>query len=114
HAKTLRGIDQQDVVGHVRLGLRRRGAADQRGRIDRPLAAGALVLRLRRATGGAEAAAKILPDTAGGAVLVDDGLGAFGPIGEFFAHRTRSRNMLTWDESTPPSPCRSAMEASRT
>ena len=30
------------------------------------------------------------------------------------AHRTRSRNMLTCDDSTPPSPCNSATEASRT
>ena len=33
---------------------------------------------------------------------------------EFLAHRTRSRNMLTCDDSTPPSPCSSAIEASRT
>ena len=37
HAKAFRGIDQHDVVGHMRAGFRRRGAGDQRGGVDRPL-----------------------------------------------------------------------------
>ena len=48
HAKTLGAIDQQDVVGHVRARLGRRGAADQRGRIDPALAAGAMLGRAGR------------------------------------------------------------------
>jgi len=51
---------------------------------------------------------------AGGAGLINDRLSACGPIPEFVVHRTRSRNMLTCDDSTPPSPCSSAIEASRT
>src|SRR4051812_10609347 len=98
----------------MRPGFRRRGAAHQRGGVDRPLAAGALVLWVRRAASGAEAAAEILTGATPGAVLVDDGFRAPGPVGEFFAHRTRSRNMLTCDDSTPPSPCNSAIEPSRT
>ena len=61
HAKALDGVDQNDVVGHMRAGLRRRGAAHQRRCVDRALAAGALVVQIRRAARGAEAAAEILP-----------------------------------------------------
>ena len=70
--------------------------------------------RVRRTTGGAKAAAEILRLPARSAVLIDDGCFTFGPVCEFVAHRTRSRNMLTWEDSTPPSPCSSAIEASRT
>src|SRR5258705_12074181 len=114
HAKALSGIDEHDVVRHVRTGLRRRGAADQRGGINRALAAGASLFRVRCAAGRAKTAAEILPGATGGAVLVDDGFGAAGPVRELFTHRTRSRNMLTCDDSTPPSPCSSAIEASCT
>src|SRR6185295_1540473 len=91
-----------------------RGTAHQRCRIDRRGSAGALLGRIRRTAGGAEAAIEILHGSAGTAGLIDDGLGAFGPVGEFVGNRTRSRNMLTCDDNTPPSPCSSATEASRT
>src|SRR6185369_9483485 len=106
--------DQNDVVGNVRARLRRRGAAYQRRRIDFLCPAGAILHQIWRATGGAEAAVEILHGATRTAALIDDGLGALGPVGEFVAHRTRSRNMLTCDDSTPPSPCSSAIEASRT
>src|SRR5258708_2134767 len=116
HAKSLRRVDENDVVGNVRTGLRRGGAANQRCRVNRALPAGALLDRVRRAARGAEAAAEILPRAAGRAGLIDDRFRARGPVRELpaAAHRVRSRNMLTWDESTPPSPCNNATEASRT
>src|SRR4051812_17872588 len=95
HAKTLGAIDQQDVVGHVGPRLRRRGAADQRCRVDPALAAGALLARIGRTAGGAEGAVKILHMAAGGAGLKGDDLLTLGPIRDSLAHRTRSRNMLT-------------------
>src|SRR5206468_11938122 len=88
--------------------------AYQRRRIDRRGSAGALLSRIRRTAGGAETAVEILHVPARAAGLIDDGLGAPGPVGEFAGHRTRSRNMLTCDDSTPPSPFKSAIEASRT
>src|SRR6202041_2973708 len=117
HAKSLGAIDEHDVVGNVRARLRRRGAAHQRGRVDRAVTAGALFDRIGRAATDTEAAVKILQAAAGRAALIDDRFGARGPVGQMLlvaAHRTRSRNMLTCDESTPPSPCSSAIEASRT
>src|SRR5439155_14646653 len=114
HAKALGRIDQHDIVGDMRARLGRRGAAYQRSRIDRRGPAGALLHRFRRTAGGAEIAAEILHVPAGPAGLIDDGLGALSPVGEFVGHRTRSRNMLTCDDSTPPSPCSNAIEASRT
>src|SRR5258708_34458967 len=48
HAKALGSIDEHDVVRHMRAGLRRRGAADQRGGVADPLAAGAPKCRSRR------------------------------------------------------------------
>src|SRR6266850_4385146 len=114
HAKALHGVDQHNVVGNVRAGLRRRGAAYQGRRIDHPRPAGAFFRWLQRTTGRAEAAAEILHGTTSTAGLIDDRLRALGPVDKFVAHRTRSRNMLTCDDSTPPSPCNSAVEASRT
>src|SRR5450432_1757653 len=117
HAKALWRIDQNDVVGNVRAGLRRGGAAHQRGGVNRALAAGALLFRVRRAAGRAEAAVEILHAAASGAGLIDDRFRARDPVRQRVlaaAHRTRSRNMLTCDDSTPPSPCSSAIEASRT
>src|SRR4051794_40322113 len=111
HAKALGGIDQNDVVGNLRTRLRRGGANHQGRSIDHALPAGAFVLRVRRAAGGAKAAAEILRGVTDRAGLIDDGLLACGPVA---AHRTRSRNMLTCDDSTPPSPCSSAIEASFT
>src|SRR4051794_3602877 len=116
HAKAFGGIDQHDLIGNVRAGLRRRGARDQRGGVDDALAAGALLQRVRRAACAAEAAAKILQAAAHLAALIDDGVLAYGPVGRLVvsAHLTRSRNMLTCEDSTPPSPCSNATEASRT
>src|SRR5258708_24193038 len=116
HAKTLRRVDENDVVGNVRTGLRRGGAANQRRRVNRALPAGALLDRVRRPARGAEAAAGILPRAAGHAGLIDDRFRASGPVRTRPAarHRTRPRNILSWDESTPPSPCNNATEASRT
>src|ERR1700720_3715110 len=117
HAKALGGIDENDVVGNVRARLRRRGPAHQRGGVNRPLAAGALLHRVRRAAPAAEAASEILPCAAGRAGLIDDRFFSRGPVRQRLlaaAHRVRSRNMLTCDDKTPPSPCSSAIEASRT
>src|SRR3954470_20379017 len=117
HAKTFGGVDQNDVVGNVRTRLRRCGTNHQRRRIDNSVAAGAFFQRVRRAAGGAKAAAEVLSRAAGGAGLIDDGFRAGGPVVDpwmLLAHRTRSRNMLTCDDNTPPSPCSSAIEASRT
>src|ERR1700733_11117042 len=117
HAKAFNGVDQNDVVGNVRAGFRRRGAAHQRDGVNNALAAGAFLDRIRRAAHSTEAAAEILQAAAGRAALIDDGLVAGGPVGQrmpVVAHRTRSRNMLTCEDSTPPSPCSSAIEASRT
>src|ERR1035437_2484209 len=117
HAKALRCVDENDVVGNVRAGLRRGGAAHQRGGVNRARAAGALLHRIRRAANSAEAAAEILQAPAGHAGLIDDRFRARGPVREGLpaaAHRVRSRNMLTCDDSTPPSPCSSAIDASRT
>src|SRR5262249_22168108 len=105
---------QQDVVGHMRARLGRGGAADQRGRIDPALAARALLGRIGCAAGGAKGAVEILHAAAGAAGLIDDRLFALGPVTDSRAHRTCSRNMLTCEDSTPPSPCSSATEASRT
>src|SRR5204862_4550384 len=91
-----------------------RGAADQRGGVNDAIAAGAFLHRIGCTADGAKAAAEILPRAAGSAVLVDNGLRADRPVRKLFAHRTRSRNMLTCEDSTPPSPCSSASEASRT
>src|ERR1700741_3465611 len=81
--------------------------------MDRALAAGALLGNIGPAACRAEAAAEILHMAARAAGLIEDGLVPGGPVGRFH-HRTRSRNMLTWDDSTPPSPCSSAIDASRT
>ena len=78
HAKALDGIDKNDVVGDVRPGFRRGGAAHQRGGVDRPLAAGAIRHRIRRAARTTEAAPEILQIPTGGAGLIDDGLYARG------------------------------------
>src|SRR5437879_2799354 len=114
HAKALRRIHEYDVVRYMRARLRRRGTADQRRRVDLPRPAGAFLHQVRCAAGRTKAAVEILRLPARAAGLVDDGFFAFGPVREFAAHRTRSKNMLTCDDSTPPSPCSSAIEASRT
>src|SRR6266852_4050714 len=117
HAKALSEIDENDIVGDVRAHLRRGGAGDQRGGVDRPLAAGAFLNRVGRATYAAEAATEILQCPADRAALIDDRFRARGPVRQRLfaaAHRVSSRNMLTCDDSTPPSPCSSAIEASRT
>src|ERR1700736_527091 len=117
HAKAFGGVDQNDVVGNVRARFRCGGAAHQRGGVNRALAAGTLVHRVRRTADTAEAAAEILQAPAGRAALIDDCALARGPVRKgrrAAAHRTRSRNMLTCDDNTPPSPCSNAIEASRT
>src|SRR5258705_2103780 len=117
HAKALGGIDENDVVGDVRTRLRGGGAAHQRGGVNRPLAAGALLHRIRRAACAAKTASEILPRAAGRAGLIDDRFCARGPVRERLlaaAHPVRSRNILTCDDSTPPSPCSSAIETSPT
>src|SRR5215204_296153 len=95
HTKTLHRVDQNYVEGNVCTCLRRCGATYQRRRIDSPCPAGALLERIRRTAGGAETAVEILHGGTGTAGLIDDGLGALGPVGEIVGHRTRSRNMLT-------------------
>ena len=74
HAEAFRHIDQHDVVGHVRAGLGRGRAGDQRGGVDRARAARAL----RRGSGAPQAAqkraSKILHMAASCAGLKDDGL----------------------------------------
>src|SRR5689334_13884207 len=97
----------------MRARLGRSRAGDDRRRIDRALPARALLGELGCAAGGAEAAAEILRLPARCAGLVEDRFDAIGPVGRL-CHQTRSRNMLTWDDSTPPSPCSSAIDASRT
>src|SRR5450631_1007060 len=117
HAKALGGIDQQDVVGNVCARFRRGGAAHKRGGVNGALAAGASLRWIRRSAQATEAAAEILQVAAGRAGLINDRFRAGGPVRQGLvaaAHRTRSRNMLTCDDSTPPSPCSSAIEASRT
>src|SRR6266516_7825979 len=117
HAKAFNGIDENDVVGDVRTRLRRGGADDQRSGIDRALTAGALLNRVRRAANPTEAATEILQAPARCAGLIDDRFRTRGPVRQrLFAisHRVSSRNMLTCDDSTPPSPCSSAIEESRT
>src|SRR5262249_49340132 len=91
---------------------RRRTHDDGRG-VDSALSAGALLGELVRATGRTEAAAEILRLPARAAGLVEDRLNPVGPIVRLL-HQTRSRNMLTCDDSTPPSPCSNATEASWT
>src|SRR5690242_21447644 len=113
HAEALGGVDQYDVVGHMGAGFRRGGARHDGGGVDRALAACRLLGKLGRATERTKAATKILRLSATAAGLIDDRLHAIGPVGRF-CHQTRSRNMLTWEDSTPPSPCSSATEASRT
>ena len=117
HAKAFNGIDENDVVGDVRTRLRRGGADDQRSGIDGALTAGALLNRVRRAANPTEAATEILQAPARCAGLIDDRFRTRGPVRQrlfAIAHRVSSRNMLTCDDSTPPSPCSSAIEASRT
>ena len=60
--------------------LRRGRAANQRGGINRAFAARAVIERVRRATGAAEAAAEILQAPAAGAGLIDDRFRARGPV----------------------------------
>ena len=57
----------------------------------------------KRAAGRAEAAAEILQVGTARTALKANRCNAPGPVGRF-AHRTRSQNMLTCDDSTPPSP----------
>src|SRR4051812_40252796 len=98
----------------MRAHLGRRGTAYQGSRIDRALTTGAFFHRICRTASAAKAAAEILYGSADGARLIDDRLRACGPVGGFVFHRTRSQNMLTCDDSTPPSPCSNAIEASFT
>src|SRR5579871_1044612 len=97
----------------MRFGLRRRRAADQRRGVYRTLAAGAVFLQVRRTARGAEGAAEILRRAAASAALKDDRSFSPGPVGKA-VHLVRSRTMLTCEDSTPPSPCSSASDASRT
>ena len=76
HAKAFNCIDENDVVGDMRARLRRGGADDQRGGVDRPLAAGAFFDRVRRAAYAAKVMSldlnPVLLDSAGrGCVVVD-------------------------------------------
>src|SRR4051794_11258530 len=100
----------------MRARLRRRGADHQRGGEHDALAAGAFVVHVGRAAGSAKTATQILRGAAGYAGLIDDRFRAGGPVVDVWraAHRTRSRNMLTCDDNTPPSPCSSAIGASFT
>src|SRR5258706_16174013 len=107
HAKAFNCIDENDVVGDAGARLRRGGAYDKRGGVDRPLAACLFLDRVRRAANPTEAAVEILQAPASRAALIDDGFGARGPVRQRLfavAHRVSSRNMLTCDDSTPPSP----------
>src|SRR6185312_6500914 len=113
HAEAFGHIDENNVVGHVRARLGRGRAAHQRRRVHHTVAGGAMHRRIRRAACRTEAAMKILPGAAARAALIDDRRLTGGPA-RALLHRTRSRNMLTWDDSTPPSPCSSATDASRT
>ena len=61
-AKAFGGIDEHDVVGNLRAGFGCRGAAHQRGGVDCARAAGALLHRILRAAGDAEAAVEILQE----------------------------------------------------
>src|SRR5215210_1486739 len=114
HAEALGGIDENDVVRHVRACFRSRRAADQGCGVNGSGAARSLVERVRHATASTEGSTEILQAPAAGAGLIDNGMHARGPIRRWLlaTHRTRSRNMLTWDDNTPPSPCSSAIEAS--
>src|SRR5437870_7371294 len=82
HAKALGGIDENEIVGDVRAGFGRGGADDQRSGVDRPVAAGAFLHRIRCAACAAEAAAEILQTPADRAGLIDDRLRARGPVRE--------------------------------
>src|SRR5437016_13620212 len=102
----------------MRAGFRRRGAGDQRGRVNRPFAISDSLGKFRCTARGAEIAAEILQAPTSAADLIANHLDAIGPVGlgpvrwscaRFCAHRTRSRNMLTCDDSTPPSPWRRAI-----
>src|SRR5882762_7375513 len=117
HAKALGGIDQNNIVVNVRAGFRRGGAAYLRGGVNRARAAGALLFRIRRAAGSAEAAAEILQAAASRAGLIDDRFRARGPVRERViaaTHRTCSRNSPQGQKRPPPSPGSSAIDGSPT
>src|SRR5437868_11591150 len=80
HAKTFGGVDQHDIVRHMRPRLSRCGADDLRGGEDDALAAGAFVVHIGGAAGGAKTATEILRGAAGCAGLIDDRLRARGPV----------------------------------
>src|SRR4051812_42850280 len=116
HPKALRGIDEDDIVRHMRTRFWRARAQHDRRRIDRALAARRSLVEFGRAAGGAECTAEILHLMADAATLEADRLRTRGPVGGGLevAHCMRSRNIETWDDNTPPSPCSSASEASST
>ena len=80
HAKSLGGVDEDDVVGDMCARLRRGGATNQRGGINPAFAARALIERVRRAARTAEAATEILQAPAAGAGLINDRFRARGPV----------------------------------
>src|SRR2546423_9230836 len=80
HAKSLGGVDKDDVVRDMCARLRRGGAANQAGGVNRAFAARALFERVGRAAGLTEAAAEILQAPAAGAGLIDDRFSARGPV----------------------------------
>src|SRR6185437_1389651 len=114
-AEALVGIDQQDDVRRVGAQLFARRARDLSRRVNDAEAARLLFFRWCRPTVRAEVAPEIPDRLAGGAALIGDALRPRGPVENLRGRaHSASNTKLTWEESTPPSPCNSASEASFT
>src|SRR2546423_6758909 len=97
HAKSLGGVDKDDVVGDMCPRLRRGGAANQRGGINPAFAARALIERVRRAAGPTAASAERLATPAARAGVINNRFPARRPRRWLLAlsNRTRCRNLVT-------------------